>query len=369
VKIERVEVRELALPLRFPFETSFARTTRKEFLIVAVSADGVTGYGECVADRDPFYLPETNGTVWHVLDEFLIPILFGLEIAHPREVLAGLARVRGHEMAKAALEMAVWELWARREGVPLHRVLGGDKTAIEAGVSVGLQDDEAALLRKVETEIEAGYRRIKIKIKPGRDVGLVRALRARFGGVPLMVDANSAYVLDDAPRLAELDEFDLMMIEQPLGWSDIVDHAALQRRLRTSICLDESIRSVDDARHALDLGGCRVINIKAGRVGGFAGSLGVHDLCRARGVPVWCGGMLESGIGRLANVHLQTLPGFSLPGDTSASARYFEEDLVDPPVVVSPEGRIAVPAGPGIGHDLVWPRIERATVRRREWVA
>jgi O-succinylbenzoate synthase len=369
VKIERVEVRELALPLRFPFETSFARTTRKEFLIVAVSADGVTGYGECVADRDPFYLPETNGTVWHVLDEFLIPILFGLEMAHPREVLAGLARVRGHEMAKAALEMAVWELWARREGVPLHRVLGGDKTAIEAGVSVGLQDDAAALLRKVETEIEAGYRRIKIKIKPGRDVGLVRALRARFGGVPLMVDANSAYVLDDAPRLAELDEFDLMMIEQPLGWSDIVDHAALQRRLRTSICLDESIRSVDDARHALDLGACRVINIKAGRVGGFAGSLGVHDLCRARGVPVWCGGMLESGIGRLANVHLQTLPGFSLPGDTSASARYFEEDLVDPPVVVSPEGRIAVPAGPGIGHDLVWPRIERATVRRREWVA
>jgi o-succinylbenzoate synthase len=263
----------------------------------------------------------------------------------------------------------VWELWARREGVPLHRVLGGDKTAIDAGVSVGLQDDEAALLRKVETEIAAGYRRIKIKIKPGRDVGLVGALRARFGGVPLMVDANSAYVLDDAPRLAELDAFDLMMIEQPLGWSDIVDHAALQRRLRTPICLDESIRSVDDARHALDLGACGVINIKAGRVGGFAGSLGVHDLCRARGVPVWCGGMLESGIGRLANVHLQTLPGFSLPGDTSASARYFEEDLVDPPVVVSPEGRIAVPAGPGIGHDLVWPRIERATVRRREWVA
>jgi O-succinylbenzoate synthase len=367
MRIQRVEVREIALPLRFPFDTSFGRTTRKEFLLVAVSADGVTGYGECVADRDPYYLPETNGTVAHVLDEFLIPLLLKLEIAHPRDVWPGLARVRGHEMAKAALEMAVWELWARREGQPLGRVLGGEKSTIEAGVSVGLQDDEAALVRKVETEIAAGYRRIKIKIKPGHDVSLVRALRARFGGVPLMVDANSAYTLDDVAVLRELDPMGLMMIEQPLAWSDIVDHAALQRELRTPICLDESIRSPDDARHALDLGACRVINIKAGRVGGFATSLAVHDLCRARGVPVWCGGMLESGIGRLANVHLQTLPGFSLPGDTSASARYFEEDLVDPPVVVSAEGLIAVPDGPGIGHEIRWPRVERATVTRRSW--
>jgi O-succinylbenzoate synthase len=272
-------------------------------------------------------------------------------------------------MAKASLEMAVWELWARREGVPLRRVLGGEKTEIEAGVSVGLQEDEAALVRKVETEIAAGYRRIKIKIKPGHDAALVRALRTRFGHVPLMVDANSAYTLDDVAVLRELDPMGLMMIEQPLAWSDIVDHAALQRELRTPICLDESIRSPDDARHALDLGACRVINIKAGRVGGFTTSLAIHDLCRARGVPVWCGGMLESGIGRLANVHLQTLPGFSLPGDTSASARYFEEDLVDPPVVVTADGRIAVPEGPGIGHDIVWPRVERATVTRRTWAS
>jgi O-succinylbenzoate synthase len=369
MRIERVEVREIALPLRHPFETSFGRQTRKEFLLVAVSADGVTGYGECVADRDPFYLPETNGTVWHILDEFLIPLLQSLEIAHPRDVWPGLRRVRGHEMAKAALEMAVWELWARREGSPLHRLLGGVKTAVEAGVSVGLQEDEAALLRKVETEVAAGYRRIKIKIKPGHDGGLVRALRARFGAVPLMVDANSAYTLDDVSVLRDLDQFGLMMIEQPLAWSDIVDHASLQRELRTPICLDESIRSPDDARHALDLGACRVINIKAGRVGGLATSLAVHDLCLSRGVPVWCGGMLESGIGRLFNVHLQTLPGFSLPGDTSASARYFEEDLVDPPVVVSPDGLIAVPGGPGIGHEIVWPRVERATTRQREWVA
>jgi O-succinylbenzoate synthase len=369
LKIERIEVRELALPLRHPFETSFGRTTGKEFLLVAVSADGITGYGECVADRDPYYLPETNGTVWHVLEEFLIPLAMPLEISHPRVVWPGLARVRGHEMAKAALEMAVWELWARREGVPLCRVLGGDKSDIEAGVSVGLQEDEAALLRKVEAEVGAGYRRIKIKIKPGRDRRLVRALRDRFGPLPLMVDANSAYTLDDVALLRGLDEFGLMMIEQPLAWDDVVDHAALARELRTPICLDESIRSADAARHAIDLGACRIINIKAGRVGGLAASLAIHDLCRARGIPVWCGGMLESGIGRLANVHLQTLPGFSLPGDTSASARYFEEDLVDPPVTVSAGGLIAVPRGPGIGHEIVWSRVERATVTRREWVA
>jgi o-succinylbenzoate synthase len=369
LKIERIEVRELALPLRHPFETSFGRTTGKEFLLVAVSADGITGYGECVADRDPYYLPETNGTVWHVLEEFLIPLAMPLEISHPRVVWPGLARVRGHEMAKAALEMAVWELWARREGVPLCRVLGGDKSDIEAGVSVGLQEDEAALLRKVEAEVGAGYRRIKIKIKPGRDRRLVRALRDRFGPLPLMVDANSAYTLDDVALLRGLDEFGLMMIEQPLAWDDVVDHAALARELRTPICLDESIRSADAARHAIDLGACRIINIKAGRVGGLAASLAIHDLCRARGIPVWCGGMLESGIGRLANVHLQTLSGFSLPGDTSASARYFEEDLVDPPVTVSAGGLIAVPRGPGIGHEIVWSRVERATVTRREWVA
>jgi len=369
MRIERVEVRELALPLRFPFETSFGRTTAKEFLLVSVSADGVTGYGECVADRDPFYLPETNGTVWHVLAEFLIPLLVGREVAHAREVLPALARVRGHEMAKAALEMAVWELQARREGVPLRQVLGGTRTEIEAGVSVGLQDTEAELLSKVEAEIAAGYRRVKVKIKPGRDVALVRALRQRFGAVPLMVDANSAYTLDDADTLRALDAFDLMMVEQPLGWDDVLDHVALQRELATPICLDESIRSPDAARQAVDLGACRVINIKPGRVGGLAASLAIHDLCRARGVPVWCGGMLESGIGRLANVHLQTLPGFALPGDTSASARYFEEDLVDPPVVVSAKGLIAVPDRPGIGHDIVWSRVEGATVTRREWVA
>ncbi len=320
-----------------------------------------------MADPDPFYLPETNGTVLHVLRDFLVPLAFGLGLTHPREVHPALARVRGHEMAKAALEMAVFELYARREGAPLWRVLGGRGGEVASGVSVGLQDDSAALLEKVETEVAAGYRRVKVKIKPGRDRLLVAALRARFPNLPLMVDANSAYTLTDLPLFRELDAFDLMMVEQPLAWDDMVDHAALQREIRTPVCLDESIRSADDARRALDLGACRIVNVKVGRVGGFAAALAVHDTCRARGVPVWCGGMLESGIGRLANVHLQTLPGFTLPGDTAASARYFEEDLIEPPVVVSKEGTIAVPEGPGIGHAIVWPRVERATTFREEW--
>ena len=369
MKLERIEVRRLTLPLRTPFETSFGRTDVKQFLLVSASADGVTGLGECVADIDPFYLPETNETALHVLRDFLAPIALGLEIAHPRELLPAFSRVRGHEMAKAALEMAVFELWARRESKPLWRVLGGRSGEIQSGVSIGLQPDDAALVEAVAREAAAGYRRVKIKIKPGRDIALVEAVRRRFPELPLMADANSAYTLGDAERLRELDRFGLTMIEQPLGWDDIVDHAGLAKRLETPICLDESIHGADDARRALELGACRVVNIKVGRVGGFAAALAIHDLCRARGVPVWCGGMLESGIGRLANVHLQTLPGFVLPGDTSGSARYFDEDLVDPPVVVTPRGTIAVPEGPGIGHAVVWPRVERATDFREEWRA
>jgi len=367
VRLDRIEVRRIAMPLLFPFETSFGRTTKKRFLLVSASGDGVTGHGECVADDDPFYLPETNETALHVLRDFLAPIAFALDLHHPRELLPAFARVRGHEMAKAALEMAVFELWARREGVPLYRLIGGRGGVVAAGVSVGLQQDEAALVDKVSAEVAAGYRRVKIKIKPGRDLGPVEAVRRAFPDLPLMVDANSAYTLADSELLARLDPFGLMMIEQPLGWDDIVDHAALAPRLSTPICLDESIRSAEDARRALGLGACRIVNVKVGRVGGFAGALAVHDACRARGAPVWCGGMLESGIGRLANVHLQTLPGFTLPGDTSASARYFAEDLVDPPVVVARDGTIAVPEGPGIGHAVVWRRVERATDFHETW--
>ena len=367
MRIERIEVRRLRLPLRFPFETSFGRTTAKDFLLVSASADGTTGYGECVADDDPYYLPETNGTVLHVLRDFLVPLVLGREVGHPRDLRTLFGRVRGHEMAKAALEMAIFELLARRQGVPLYRVLGGRGGVIASGVSIGLQKDVGALLDKVAAEKEAGYRRIKIKIKPGHDRELVSAIRDRYPGLPLMVDANSAYSLSDAPLFREMDAHRLMMVEQPLAFDDIVDHATLQRQIETPVCLDESIHSAEDARRALDLAACRVVNVKVGRVGGFGEAALVHDVCRARGVPVWCGGMLESGIGRLANVHLQTLPGFTLPGDTSASARYFEEDLVDPPVVVAADGTIAVPEGPGIGHEIVWPRVERATTFREEW--
>ena len=366
MKLERIELRHLSLPLRFPFVTSFGRTTRKDFLLVSVSADGVTGHGECVADADPYYLPETNATVAHVFESFLAPLAFTLEIDDPRDCFPALRQVRGHAMAKAALEMAVWDLAARRAGRPLYALVGGHGGCISAGVSVGLQPTAAALVAKVETEVAAGYRRIKLKIAPGHDTALVAAVRARFPDIPLMVDANSAYTLADISLLQALDHDGLMMIEQPLGWDDIQDHAALQRELRTPVCLDESITSPAAARLALALQACRIINVKPGRVGGIGQTIALHDLCRAHGVPLWCGGMLESGIGRLANVHIQTLPGFTLPGDTSASARYFEEDLVDPPVTVSPQGEIRVPEGPGIGHQVVWSRVERATTWRRE---
>jgi O-succinylbenzoate synthase len=367
VRLDRIEVRHVRLPLLHPFETSFGRTADKRFLLVSVSAEGVTGHGECVADADPYYLPETLGTALHVLRDFLAPAAFAAELREPRDVLPPLSRVRGHEMAKAALEMAVWDLFARRGQVPLYRLLGGKGGTIAAGVSVGLQKDVGALVDTVAREVEAGYKRIKIKIKPGQDRMLIAAVRERFPAVPLMADANSAYTLADAAVFRELDAYDLMMVEQPLAWDDIVDHAELQKQIRTPVCLDESIRSREDARKALDAGACRIVNIKPGRVGGLAASVAIQALCRARGADAWCGGMLESGIGRLANVHVQTLPGFTLPGDTSASARYFAEDLVDPPVTVAADGTIAVPEGPGLGHEIVWPRVERATLAREEW--
>ena len=367
MKIDRIEARLLRLPLRFPFETSFGVSTDKEFLLVSVFEGGAVGHAECVADVDPYYLPETNVTALHILSEFLAPLALSSEVKHPRDFVPLFARVRGHEMAKAAVEMAAYELLAREQGVPLYRVLGGRGGEIASGVSVGLQKDKAALLDKVSEEVAAGYKRIKIKIKPGKDKDLVAAVRGRFPDVPLMVDANSAYTLEDAPLFRELDAYGLMMVEQPLGWNNLVDHVALQKQIKTAICLDECIHGPDDARHALALGACRIVNVKVGRVGGHTEALAIEAHCRAQGAPVWCGGMLESGIGRLHNVHLQTLPGFTLPGDTSASARYFAEDLVDPPVTVSPRGTIAVPEAPGIGHEIVWSRVDKATLHKQAW--
>jgi O-succinylbenzoate synthase len=370
VRIERIELRLLRLPLVRFFETSFGRIHERPFVLVTVEGEGTTGAGECVADAGPFYSSETTRTAWHVIADFITPLVLGREFPHPRDIFAALRGIRGHNMAKAAVEMAAWDLFAKQQGQPLCRALGGSDDYIErgiaSGVSIGIQDSLEQLGRQVETELAAGYRRIKIKIKPGWDLAAVEMVRRRFGGIPLMVDANAAYQLADAAHLAALDPFELMMIEQPLDYDDVQDHAALQARIRTPICLDESLHTVRIAAEAIRAGACRIINIKPGRVGGHGQSIALHDLAAGHGIPVWHGGMLESGVGRAHNVHLSTLPNFSLPGDVAASRRYFSPDLIDPEIEVRPDGTIAVPTGPGIGVELVHDRIASATEERLE---
>jgi len=365
VRIERIDLRRLRLPLVRFFETSFGRVHERSFVLVRVEDDGADGWGECVADGNPFYSSETTRTAWHVIAEFVAPLLLGREFAHPSEIFDTLRLIRGHNMAKAAVEMAVWDLFARQQGRPLAAVLGGSPariaSGIASGVSIGIQDSLEQLVERVRIELAAGYRRVKIKIKPGWDVLAVETLREQVGAIPLMVDANAAYHLGDAEHLASLDRFDLMMIEQPLDYDDIRDHAELQRRIRTSICLDESIHSVRAAAEAIALGACRIINIKPGRVGGHEQSIRLHDLAAEHKVPVWHGGMLESGIGRAHNIHLSTLPNFTLPGDVAASRRYYAPDLIDPEIDVRSDGTIAVPAGPGIGVTIVMDRVNAAT--------
>jgi O-succinylbenzoate synthase len=370
VRIERIELRLLRLPLVRFFETSFGRIYDRTFVLVTVTADGVDGVGECVAEGNPFYSSETTATSWHILRDFIAPLVLGRAFAHPREVFPALQVIRGHNMAKAGIEMAVWDLYARQQGVPLCRALGGSdpfiQNGIASGVSIGIQDSLEELAERVAIELAAGYRRIKIKIKPGWDLDAVEMIRHRFDGIPLMVDANAAYHLQDAPHLARLDPFELMMIEQPLDYDDVHDHAELQTRLRTPICLDESLHTVKIAGEAIRAGACRIINIKPGRVGGHAQSIDLHDLAAAHGIPVWHGGMLESGIGRAHNIHLSTLPNFTLPGDVAASRRYFAPDLIDPGIEVRPDGTIAVPTGPGLGVEIVSDRISAATEERLE---
>jgi len=352
------------LPLVHFFETSFGRIDDKHFILVRADGEGATGYGECVAEQDPYYSSETNETAWHIIAGFVAPRVLGVDFAHPRDVFPALKAIRGHNMAKAAVEMAAWDLFAKQRGEPLGRTLGGTRDRIASGVSIGIQRSLDDLAAKVERELAAGYQRIKIKIKPGWDLSAVETVRARFGAIPLMVDANAAYTMADADHLAQLDRFDLMMIEQPLDYDDIADHAALQRRLETPICLDESIKTLGIAREAIAAGACRIINIKPGRVGGFGESIRLHDLCASHGIPVWHGGMLESGIGRAANVHLSTLQNFTLPGDIAASRRYFDPDLIDPPIEVAADGTVAVPTAPGIGVAVNDERIARATLKR-----
>ena len=366
MRIERLHLRLIRLPLVAFFETSFGRVYDKTFILVTIEGDGAQGLGECVADVTPYYSSETNTAAWHIIKDFLAPLVLGRVFTDPRHVFPALARVRGHHMAKAALEMAAWDLAARAQNVPLSRLLGGTRATIPSGVSIGIQDSLEQLIDRVETELAAGYRRIKIKIEPGWDVVAVDAVRARFGAIPLMVDANAAYTLSYAAHLAALDRFGLMMIEQPLDYDDLRDHADLQRRIATPVCLDESIHSARAAEEALALGACRIINIKPGRLGGYAEAIRVHDVCAARQIPVWHGGMLESGIGRAHNIHLASLPNFTLPGDIAASRRYYAPDLIEPPIEVSADGMVAVPTGPGIGVTVDWDRVAAATVETYE---
>ena len=363
MKIERIELFLCRLPLVQFFETSFGRSYDRTFVLIRVEGEGQEGWGESVAEANPYYSSETTDTVWHIIEGFIAPLVVGRTFEHPRDVYPALRRIRGHNMAKAGVEMAIWDLYARLQGQPLAKILGGTRDRIASGVSIGIQDSLDQLLEKIEKELAAGYQRIKIKIKPGWDIAAVERVRAKFGNIPLQVDANAAYSLEDSALLARLDPFDLLLIEQPLDYDDVMDHAVLQARIKTPVCLDESIHTVRIARDAIDAKACRIINIKPGRVGGHQASIELHDLCAAHGIPVWHGGMLESGIGRAHNIHLASLPNFSLPGDIAASKRYYQPDLIDPPIDIANDGTIAVPQGPGIGVNIVRERIEAATLR------
>jgi len=364
MRLCQATLREIRMPLVRPFETSFGRTSDRRILLVEVDVDGTIGWGECVAGERPSYSPETIETAWLILRDFIWPTLARKEFRAAADVWEMLAPIRGHNMAKAAIEAAIWDAEARQKSMPLWKLLGGAPEDIPCGVSIGIQESDDELERVVEKELAAGYQRIKIKIKPGYDVQPVELLRLRFPKIRLMVDANSAYSLRDAGHLRELDTYYLMMIEQPLGWDDIWSHAELQRQLQTPICLDECIHTEEHARAAIALGACRIINMKLGRVGGFTPARRIHDLCLEHEIPVWCGGMLESGIGRAHNIALSTLPDFKLPGDVTASKRYWTEDIIDPEVTVTPQGTIRPPWGPGIGYEPRRERIDQLTVRR-----
>ena len=370
MKIERAVLREIRMKLRQPFEISSGVTEERRILLLRIEGDGAVGWGECVAGESPAYAYETTDTAWHVLTDFILPRVVGRDARDPEDVLAPVAWIRGHRMARAAVEMAAWDMSARMEGVSLSDRIGGTRQRVAVGVSVGIQRTDEKLLEEVAAYVEDGYARVKLKIKPGRDVEMLSAVRKRFPELPIMADANSAYVMDepgagpaDAGRLRALDELDLMMIEQPLAYDDFLHHARLQRMLDTPVCLDESVKSEGDLELALELGSCRIVNIKPGRVGGLGVSRRIHDAMAARGLAVWCGGMLESGVGRAHNLALASLPGFTLPGDISASRRYWDRDIVYPEFEVAPDGHMDVPTGPGIGVEVDEERVAALTVR------
>jgi O-succinylbenzoate synthase len=359
LRIEAIELTQIELALKASFETSFGTMDRRRVILVKVLAEGVYGWGEASPLNDPDYNYESVDTAWLILTQYLIPRVLGRSIERPGDAIALYNGVRGHYFAKSGLENALWDAFARAQGVPLARLLGGVRDRIEVGVSIGIQKTPGDLVRVVEGFVRQGYKRMKIKIKPGRDLGDLRAVRRAFPDVPVMADANSAYTLRDVPTFQSLDELNLMMYEQPLGWDDIIDHAQLQAAVRTPVCLDESIHTPDDARKAIALNACQIINIKVGRVGGHQAAKEIHDLMLARQLPVWCGGMFESGVGRAHNIHLTTLPGYTLPGDTSASDRYYYEDVVDEPALLNPDGTLCVPTGPGIGVEVLPDRLKK----------
>ena len=364
MKIERVILYHLRMPLLSAFETSFGRINTRDCVLVEAFAEGLDGYGECPADRDPGYSYETVGTALHILQDFLVPAVLGQEITTAEDLQQRMAFVRGHLMAKAGLEMALWDLLGKARGISLREMLGGVRQKVDVGVSVGLQESPSRLVEVVRGYLELGYRRVKIKIKPGRDVGDAQAVRKAFPSLRLQVDANSAYTLESAASLTPLDELDLLLIEQPLAEDDLWDHHQMQAWFRTPICLDESITSLRLARQALEMKACRVINIKPGRVGGLSQGVAIHDLCQDQGIPVWCGGMLETGVGRASNLALASLPGFTLPGDISATDRYYHEDITHERFVLNPDSTIDVPSGPGLGVSIDPSALKRATLAR-----
>jgi o-succinylbenzoate synthase len=364
LKVEAITLREIRMPLVHFFETSFGRTYSRRILLLTVHCDGVDGWAESVAGEDPYYSSEWTESAWPTIKQYLAPAVLGRTLTSACESASLMARVRGHRMAKTAVENALWDAEARQKKQPLWKLLGGTKREIQCGVSIGIQDSVEQLLDKIELELAAGYRRIKLKVKPGWDLKILERVRSRWPNIVLSCDANSAYTLDDIDHLRKVDQFNLLMIEQPLWNDDIYYHARLQRELRTAICLDESIRHARDCAAAIETGACRIVNIKVGRVGGFTEAKKVHDVCQRNNVPVWCGGMLESGIGRAHNVALSTLHNFKLPGDVSASKRYWKEDVIEPEVEVTAQGSIAVSDEPGTGYRIREGLIEELTVRK-----
>jgi len=362
MKLDSLTLHHLRMPLVAPFETSFGRTTDRECILISIQSQGLTGFGECVADRDPGYSYETTGTAWHILKDFISPLLLGQDISDANDFQDHMKPIRGHHLAKAGVEMALWDLRGQLEVRSLREMLGGVRDRVQVGVSVGLQSSPEVLVKTVGKYIETGYRRIKIKIKPGRDVGDASAVRAAFPDIKLQVDANSAYTLTSWEVLKPLDLLNLLLIEQPLNEDDIWDHRRLQREFRTPICLDESVITPRHARYALEMEACKIINIKAGRVGGLSQAVAIHDLCRERSVQVWCGGMLETGVGRASNLALASLPGFVLPGDISASNRYYAEDITCERFLLNPDSTINVPSGPGLGVTVDTSALKKYTL-------